>query len=86
MRRLLHEPRVTPGEARTHAMGVRAERSFNAILKKSFPDGKPRRQGRLPQNVGGVFTHKTQASERPGFVQRCGVELWKYKLSPAFSR
>ena len=29
------------------------------------------------QNVGGVFTHKIQASERPGFLQRCGVELSK---------
>src|SRR4029077_20391546 len=29
------------------------------------------------QNVGGVFTHSRQVSERPGFFHRCGVELSK---------
>jgi hypothetical protein len=29
------------------------------------------------QNVGGVFTHNSQVSLRPGFFQRCGVALSK---------
>ena len=32
---------------------------------------------RQSQKVGGVFTHRIHASLRPGFFQRCGVELSK---------
>ncbi len=34
-------------------------------------------QCRFFQNVGGVLIHNTQVSLRPGFFQRCGVELSK---------
>lgn len=32
---------------------------------------------RDPQNVGGVLTHNSQVSVRPGFFQLCGVALSK---------
>src|SRR3984885_10870111 len=37
------------------------------------------------QKVGGVLIQSKRVSVRPGFLQRCGVELSKYKLSPVFN-
>ena len=52
-------------------------RNWHLSLFRAAPIAGAAAKKQKDQKVGGVLTHKIQASERPGFFQRWGVELSK---------